>query len=100
VPRPTYVEGVSEREEFYLHLVSAGDVARMVDPPVSTESVRRWTLEGKLRSIARLPDGTRLFLLEEVKRFNEWRKMVKLPDPVLTIEDAETEPVSEARDGE
>ena len=86
---PSYRCDVIERSDFSLVLLLAGDAARMMKPPVSTESIRRWTLQGKLKSIAQLSDGTRLFLLADVQHFNEMRQKLKLTDSVLSIGDAE-----------
>ena len=80
---------MSERREISLVLLLAGDAARMFNPPVSTESIRRWVLQGKLFSVAQLSDGTRLFFPSDVQRFIEMRQKLKLTDSVLCIEDAE-----------
>jgi hypothetical protein len=89
---------MSERREISLVLLLAGDAARMFNPPVSTESIRRWVLQGKLFSVAQLSDGTRLFFPSDVRRFIEKREKLTLTDPVLIVDNDDREHVLEPRD--
>ena len=93
-----YVEGVSERKELFLLFLMPGDVARAVKPPVSTETIRRWQRSGKLKSIARLSDGTHLFTPHDVRHFIETREKLKLDDPVSIFDNDDGEHVLEPRD--